>query len=159
MVRAPVPLSLDRSLRSTDTLLLGCRVSLGHGPPARAPSTPHLAARVGDPARSVLRRWGGSAEVTWRPEQQGRTGALTARISAHALGFSLDAPSLKAVLGMRTGIAHYLAHRKYRSSRPQVPHPAISLEGSWRAHAVPLWIPCYCQRQAIRGDVCLMLSY
>lgn len=53
------------------------------------------------------------------PGQQGRAAALHARVTAHALGFGLDAPALKAVLGVRAGVAHYLAHSKYQRTRPQ----------------------------------------
>jgi hypothetical protein len=68
----------------------------------------------------VLRRWGLRAELTMRPPgQQGRAAALHARVTAHALSFGLDAPALKALLGMRAGVAHYLAHAKYRRTRPQ----------------------------------------
>ena len=93
-------------------------------------------------ASSVLRRWGLRAELTLRPPgQQGRAAALHARVTAHALSFGLDAPALKAILGMRAGVAHYLAHCTHRRTRPQA-----------RMHAIVL---C----PSVTGSVCRQASH
>lgn len=81
---------------------------------------------------SVIKRWNGSVQMSWRissklwdrvAHRQGsvaKVPLLNVDISAAALLVHLDAASLKTLLGLAASMLHFFQYRQYRRLRPQV---------------------------------------